>query len=45
MKSSVSDTWSLKCLLETARVPLNPELKVKTQAINTQEATEIFKGL
>lgn len=43
LKSSMSDDLSLKCLLE--RVPLSPELKAKTQAINVQEAPEISKGL
>lgn len=45
LKSSVSDDLNSKCLLETERVPLSPELKAKTQAINVQEAPEISKGL
>lgn len=45
LKNSVSDNLSLKCLLETVRVPLSPEPKVKTQEINVQEAPEISKGL
>lgn len=44
-KSSVSDNLSLKCLLETVRVSLSPELRAKTQAIDVQEAPEISKGL